>query len=117
MSGRKLPIPACLAREHNGALSSSGSLGCAFRARRWIPAWIPPGAEGPVGPGKLRFPACPATGAQAYGSYRAGERVGRKWSLSSMETSLPDTRQSHGRQKDCGALGDAGSSEASRWLR
>ncbi|XP_017922086.1 PREDICTED: coiled-coil domain-containing protein 150, partial [Capra hircus] len=55
---------------------------CAFRARRWIPAWIPPGAEGPVGPGKLRFPACPATGAQAYGSYRPGERVHMETTMS-----------------------------------
>ncbi|KAI4586062.1 hypothetical protein MJG53_003849 [Ovis ammon polii x Ovis aries] len=51
-------------------------------AGRWIPAWIPPGAEGPVGPGKLRFPPCPATGAPAYGSYRAGERVHMETTMS-----------------------------------
>lgn len=71
-SGRKLHIPPCLAHEHNGALSSSGSRGCAFRARRRIPAWVPPRAEGPPGPGKLQFPACAATDAPAYRSYRAG---------------------------------------------
>ncbi|XP_022382024.1 uncharacterized protein LOC111162093 [Enhydra lutris kenyoni] len=58
--------------QHNGALSSSGSPGCAFRARSRIPAWVPPRAEGPPGPGKLQFPACAATDAPAYRSYRAG---------------------------------------------
>ncbi|XP_021779516.2 coiled-coil domain-containing protein 150 isoform X7 [Papio anubis] len=40
-----------------------------------MPAWVPPRAEGPPGPGKLQFPTCPATGAPAYRSYCAGERV------------------------------------------
>lgn len=93
LSRRKLHIPACPAREHNGALSSSGFRGCAFRARRRIPVWVPPGAEGPPGPGKLQFPACPATGAPAYGRYHARERLRLKRCVSSRETRRPAAAQ------------------------
>lgn len=71
--------------------------GGAFRARRGIPVWIPPRAEGPPGPGKLQFPACSATGAPVCESYGARERVGLKWSFSSMETGSPAAGQSHSR--------------------
>ncbi|XP_042850902.1 coiled-coil domain-containing protein 150 isoform X2 [Panthera tigris] len=49
-----------------------GSRGSAFLTHGRIPAWVPPRAEGPPGPGKLQFPACAATDAPAYRSYRAG---------------------------------------------
>lgn len=49
-----------------------------FRERRGIPARVPPQAEGPGGPGKLHFPACLTSGAPAYRSNPAGERVSLK---------------------------------------
>lgn len=106
VSGRKLRIPAGLAGEHREALSSSGSWGCAFPARRRIPSWVPPRAEvgGVPGLGKLQFPACLATGVPAYGSCRAGEPGGLKRCFCSMGTKpaylLPD--RATGRQVDCG---------------
>lgn len=116
--GGKFTYPGVPGSRVNGALSSSGSLGCAFRARRWIPAWIPPGAEGsPVGPGKLRFPACPATGAPAYGSYQRRERVGRKCGVLVWMDQLAWCPTEPRRRRTvwgCGALEMRGLVEASR---
>lgn len=92
-------MPPCRHPGH-GAARPGRAAGCR------MPVWIPPRAEGPPGPGKLQFPACPAAGAPAYGTDRARERVGLKHGFSSMETGPPAAGRSH-RRAD-GQWGEAG---------
>lgn len=99
-------MPPCRHPGH-GAARPGRAAGCRMPdAGRRTPVWIPPRAEGPPGPGKLQFPACPAAGAPAYGTDRAGERVGLKHGFSSMETGPPAAGRSH-RRTD-GLWGEAG---------
>lgn len=80
---------------HNGVWRHLGHVAARFPARWGIPARVPPQAEGPAGPGKLQFPACLTSGAPAYGSNPAGERVGLKRCSSPMETNLLAPRRSY----------------------
>lgn len=83
--GGKLHVPACPACGHNAALSSSGSRGCASRARRRMPdagrrspdAGLDPApGGGPSWAGKTTVPGMPCRGRACL---RDGSRRGAGW--------------------------------------